>query len=151
MCIYYIMPTALYIMVRCVYILYYAHSGVYYGAICVYVILCPTRCILWCDVCIYYIMLTAVYIMVRCVHMLYYAYSGVYYVAMCVYIIEMYRMPKFRDPRMRMHMRISVHEDPGSGCTCKYQRMEIRGCECKCEYLDYNNNIPWLSPYTKEG
>ena len=26
--------------------------------------------------------------------------------------LEMYRMPKFRDPRMRMHMRISVHEDP---------------------------------------
>ena len=25
-------------------------------------------------------------------------------------IVEMYRMPKFRDPRMRM--RISVHEDP---------------------------------------
>ena len=24
----------------------------------------------------------------------------------------MYRIPKFRDPRMRMHMRISVHEDP---------------------------------------
>ena len=24
----------------------------------------------------------------------------------------MYRMPKIRDPRMRMHMRISVHEDP---------------------------------------
>ena len=27
-------------------------------------------------------------------------------------VLEMYRMPKFRDPRMRMHMRISVHEDP---------------------------------------
>ena len=24
----------------------------------------------------------------------------------------MYRVPKFRDPRMRMHVRISVHEDP---------------------------------------
>ena len=28
------------------------------------------------------------------------------------YVLVMYRMPKFRDPRMRMHMRISVHEDP---------------------------------------
>ena len=28
------------------------------------------------------------------------------------YKLEMYRMPKFRDRRMRMHMRISVHEDP---------------------------------------
>ena len=27
-------------------------------------------------------------------------------------VLVMYRMPKFRDPRMRMHMRISVHEDP---------------------------------------
>ena len=27
-------------------------------------------------------------------------------------VLEMYRMPKFRDPRMRMHMRISLHEDP---------------------------------------
>ena len=27
-------------------------------------------------------------------------------------IVVMYRMPKFRDPRMRMHMRIYVHEDP---------------------------------------
>ena len=26
--------------------------------------------------------------------------------------LEMYRTLKFRDPRMRMHMRISVHEDP---------------------------------------
>ena len=26
--------------------------------------------------------------------------------------VEMYWMPKFQDPRMRMHMRISVHEDP---------------------------------------
>ena len=26
--------------------------------------------------------------------------------------VEMYRMPKFLDPRMRMHMGISVHEDP---------------------------------------
>ena len=30
----------------------------------------------------------------------------------CTSVVEMYRMPKFRDPRMRMHMRISVHEDP---------------------------------------
>ena len=29
-----------------------------------------------------------------------------------VYILEMYRMPKFRDPRMLMHMRIYVQEDP---------------------------------------
>ena len=29
-----------------------------------------------------------------------------------MFILEMYRMPKFRDSRMRMHMRISVHEDP---------------------------------------
>ena len=29
-----------------------------------------------------------------------------------VYALEMYWMSKFRDPRMRMHMRISVHEDP---------------------------------------
>ena len=28
------------------------------------------------------------------------------------YEIEMSRMPKFRDPRMRMHVRISVHGDP---------------------------------------
>ena len=28
------------------------------------------------------------------------------------YTIEMYRMPKFRDPRIQMHMRISVREDP---------------------------------------
>ena len=29
-----------------------------------------------------------------------------------VSVVEMYRMPKFRDSRMRMHMRISVNEDP---------------------------------------
>ena len=28
------------------------------------------------------------------------------------YGVDMYRMPKFRDPRMWMHMPISVHEDP---------------------------------------
>ena len=28
------------------------------------------------------------------------------------YVSEMYRMPKFLELRMRMHMRISVHEDP---------------------------------------
>ena len=28
------------------------------------------------------------------------------------FMVEMYRMPKFRDPQMRMHMRISVQEDP---------------------------------------
>ena len=26
--------------------------------------------------------------------------------------LEMYRMPKFIDPRMRMHMPVSVQEDP---------------------------------------
>ena len=25
-----------------------------------------------------------------------------------IYILEMYRMPKFRNPRMRMHMRINI-------------------------------------------
>ena len=29
-----------------------------------------------------------------------------------LYEVEMHRMPKFREPRMWMHMRISVHEDP---------------------------------------
>ena len=33
------------------------------------------------------------------------------FVALDVFGLEMYRMPKFKDPRMRMHMRISVHED----------------------------------------
>ena len=29
-----------------------------------------------------------------------------------IYVLEMYQMPKFRDPQTRMHMRISVHENP---------------------------------------
>ena len=36
-----------------------------------------------------------------------YSYACMY---IYIYTLEMYRMPKFRDPRM--HMRISVHEDP---------------------------------------
>ena len=54
--------------------------------------------------------------------------------------LEMYRMPKVRYPRMRMHMRISVHEESkirGRGCTFKHQRMEICGCKCRCQYLEY--------------
>ena len=70
----------------------------------------------------------------------------------CVYIysgLEMYRMPKFRDPRMRIHMRISVHEDPRKRMHMQIlkdgdprMRMQMRisvqedpRCECGCEYL----------------
>ena len=71
------------------------------------------------------------------------------------FTLEMYRMPKFRDPRMRMHMRISVHEDPRKRMHMQISKdgdprmrisvQEIRGCEypckkirgCECEYLEY--------------
>ena len=46
----------------------------------------------------------------------------------------MYRMPKFRDPRMRMYMRISVLEDPRKRMHMQISKDGIRGCDWRCEY-----------------